>query len=1323
VKTLWTFLNSWLNRLYKTLAVLLVLFAVLLTSARVFLPYADTFTTDLEDYINEIYQGEVEIGHLSAAWKQFGPTLIIKDVILSDSAAFFVEIDEIDIGIDFWGSIKAQKLKTNNLTLIGGEVTINRTLFKSSESIESETETDIDALSELLLQQVNRFSVMGSKITFKHPTREHVVIINKLAWHNEDNVHRGIGKVEIAGVSTNSAKLVVELTGENRKDLQGQVYLEGSNINLSAWLEHYFAEKSEQFNSTINFQSWLEIDQGIATEMHVSLGENVFSWNSDEQQHYLKIPAGDISVYRQDNDYGFNMQSSNFNVSFNDAPWASLQFQGSAKDGEFITNISGVSLDNLWQLFPVISDNFPALAKYSGLQISGAVNNIQMRKTANVVQVKLLLDNLGWQGSNGIPGIEHVSGELLFDTDKIQLDIDAHDSALDFADVFSRPIPFNQLTARTELNWGNAGWKLAVSDIQLVSDELSASADVQFLQENQQSGSLSLFAYIHQGDVSKAQYYLPLPVMSKSLVDYLTGAIFHGDITQAAVLVNGPVSTFPFLDNSGIFIVDADIERAKYRFVETWPAIEQAQLNLNFTNDSMLITAYDGDLMGTATKDVVVGIESLSGDSILTVRVPVATQAEAVHKLMLASPMAGSVGATLDVIGAQGPITGTFALDVPLADTDNTVARGLINLNGNQIKLSAPAMDFSKVNGQLSFSNEVISTENLTLDWRGMPMALNVDGYTEGDFYQLNIELLANWQQAAYRPQIPQPLHSYFNGVLDWQGRLALAIPQDGEFSYQLDISSTLEQADLALPAPYLKPHGEQQNLTAIVKGGSLKSTIKAQFGDKLSFYGDLDHQKVTFERAQLTLGDEKMLLPMKGFHITTGLDSIVYQQWHELIFDIVDSLPDSIGNNEDTAGAALLQVPKRIRGDVNEVDFFGQMITDVDFNLLNQQQWWLLQLNGEQVRSRIKFYHDFAEQGIEIDADYIHFTNTEQTTDGANTSKTEQSSVAESSDLAVISPAEIPQIRFSCDSCRYKQLDLGKVKFDLENTSNELLSLKSFTAKRKGNKIGLSGSWKKDNTVDITSLSGSLSTKDIEKEIAAFGIASGIKDSGMKSSFNFNWQGGPHQFNFSTLNGKFKGKLDDGYLADVSDQGARLLSLFSLQSLVRKLTLDFRDIFSKGMFYDDFKGTFNVANGIVYTDNLKMNGSAGNLTIKGNTNLTTNQLDYKLAFAPKVTSSLPVIAAWVVNPIIGVIILAGDQVIEKAEVFSVINFELTGSTAEPKLKEVDRKSRNVNVGKSKPDQAQPEQKSEQKPEQKPETGSKTESTELIGEEKKGNNG
>ena len=41
------------------------------------------------------------------------------------------------------------------------------------------------------------------------------------------------------------------------------------------------------------------------------------------------------------------------------------------------------------------------------------------------------------------------------------------------------------------------------------------------------------------------------------------------------------------------------------------------------------------------------------------------------------------------------------------------------------------------------------------------------------------------------------------------------------------------------------------------------------------------------------------------------------------------------------------------------------------------------------------------------------------------------------------------------------------------------------------------------------------------------------------------------------------------------------------------------------------------------------MEGAAGDLTVKGNTNLNTKKLDYKMSYKPKYSSSLPAIA-WI---------------------------------------------------------------------------------------------
>jgi len=163
--------------------------------------------------------------------------------------------------------------------------------------------------------------------------------------------------------------------------------------------------------------------------------------------------------------------------------------------------------------------------------------------------------------------------------------------------------------------------------------------------------------------------------------------------------------------------------------------------------------------------------------------------------------------------------------------------------------------------------------------------------------------------------------------------------------------------------------------------------------------------------------------------------------------------------------------------------------------------------------------------------------------------------------------------------------------------------------------------------------------------------------------------------------------EFDDGYLADVSDKGARIFSILSLQSLVRKLTFDFRDIFSDGMFYSSIKGDAHIKDGILYTDNTRMKGAAGDLSIKGNTELAAGKLDYRMSYKPNLTSSLPVLA-WIstLNPAVFLAGVALDEVFT-SKVVSEFNFELTGNVSEPNLKEVNRKSRDVSVGRSTPPQ------------------------------------
>jgi hypothetical protein len=70
------------------------------------------------------------------------------------------------------------------------------------------------------------------------------------------------------------------------------------------------------------------------------------------------------------------------------------------------------------------------------------------------------------------------------------------------------------------------------------------------------------------------------------------------------------------------------------------------------------------------------------------------------------------------------------------------------------------------------------------------------------------------------------------------------------------------------------------------------------------------------------------------------------------------------------------------------------------------------------------------------------------------------------------------------------------------------------------------------------------------------------------------------------------------------------------------------------------------------------------------------------MSFSPKVTSSIPVILAWMVNPVSGVAAYALDEMFQSAEVISKINFTVTGDLDNPVVTETKRDSKQITLPK-----------------------------------------
>ncbi len=302
---------------------------------------------------------------------------------------------------------------------------------------------------------------------------------------------------------------------------------------------------------------------------------------------------------------------------------------------------------------------------------------------------------------------------------------------------------------------------------------------------------------------------------------------------------------------------------------------------------------------------------------------------------------------------------------------------------------------------------------------------------------------------------------------------------------------------------------------------------------------------------------------------------------------------------------------------------------------------------------------------------------------------------------------ADLPPIKLDCKSCVFGPFDLGQLSMQTES-DGERLTIQSFESRYKKHQLSIKGQWQKDAEAGVTTLSASLISPDFGQLMKDYHLSSAVAGSSAEVRIDdLSWAGGPTQFNYATLGGKLNWQLGEGSLSEVSDKGARLLSIFSLGSLVRKLKLDFRDIFSKGFFYTEMKGDLQLDKGVAHTNNTMVDGAAGKIEIQGYADLVTRQLDYQMAFLPKITSSLPVLVALLqFNPATGLAALALDEIVESAEVVSKVNFVVTGNFDQPEVVEVARHTTEVEIPRSdllKAEQEkrlrlQQEQESQQKP-------------------------
>jgi uncharacterized protein YhdP len=186
-----------------------------------------------------------------------------------------------------------------------------------------------------------------------------------------------------------------------------------------------------------------------------------------------------------------------------------------------------------------------------------------------------------------------------------------------------------------------------------------------------------------------------------------------------------------------------------------------------------------------------------------------------------------------------------------------------------------------------------------------------------------------------------------------------------------------------------------------------------------------------------------------------------------------------------------------------------------------------------------------------------------------------------------------------------------------------------------------------------------------------ALGYQTIFAEGELRSNFALRWPGGPQDFHLASLEGQARTRIRDGRLIQVEAGAGRLLGLFSLQALPRRLTLDFSDLFARGLSFDELETRAELADGVATIERMTIDAPAARIAITGSTDLVSRELDQRIIVIPGDGSHLFLPSALIWGPQTGALVWLAERVLQIDEVTRYV-YRVTGSWEEPDVRRLD---------------------------------------------------
>ncbi|MBI3903246.1 MAG: TIGR02099 family protein [Nitrosomonadales bacterium] len=1274
LRLVWRSLNH-LTRIALVCAAL-IMFAggALLLSLRYWiLPDIERYHDYITVSVSQAVGQPVTIGRIEADWRGLRPHLLFTDVRILDKERrnqVALVLQHVD-GVVSWMSLFRARARLYSLELDKPDLLIRRDVkgfLHIAGAALSKQPPDQNDLTDWLLNQ-SRIVVHDARITWLDELRASPALVFdqvRLRIENSGSHHR------FAMLAMPPAELSAQLdvrgdfSGESFEVLDawhGQVYARLEYADVAAWrtwlplpagfkrgrgaLRGWLGIGGGKVNQLVADLSLADVRAQLAdglAPLDVRTLRGRLGWRESAQG--VEVSTQKLSLQMSN---GLMLPPTDFYLRHADAT------DKEPASGEVRANV--LELANLVSM----TDALP-LDAYLAKQLAefaphGRITGLQAKWQSapdklKHYEIRARFDQLSLNRVGTLPGFSGLSGEVDGSDVRGRLSLNTRKLKVDAPQIMPEALAFDTFTGQGSWQTNKQG-QLGVefNNISAANEDVAGTVFGSFQSLPGSPGLLDLNIALTRAAVSHADRYIPLVALDKQTHEWLRTALRDGQADEFRLRLHGDLNDFPFPENrKGEFRIQARVRGGEVQYDPAWPGITNVIADLSIQGKRLEVNATSAAMQGMRLQKASVVVPDLTGsDMRLQIRGEVAGETARALDFIQSSPVHAYIDGFTDGMTAHGNGNLRLSVDMPLQGGKPAVVVGNYRFLDNELNLGAGAPVLYKTNGELLFTESSMRTKNASAQILGGPATLSVQSGANG---MVSVKAHGRADMDALRKIVPHPLFAYLHGGSDWNAEIDSQKKQTNVL-----VTSDLSGLASSLPAPFDKSASEAIPLRFEMRSVmAQQEVLSLQYGRLLGARAlrRKENDVWVVKRGTVNFGGPGKWLNRDGVWITGTIPRLSLSGWGPLLGASGGASPFNI------AGAEL---------SIQKLDAFGHGINNLRINARNQDGLMIAQLGAKEINGEISWRSQGKGRLV------ARMRNLTLGEESAQTTIEQRNPVV----AASVSDTDFPALDLIVDELAWKDKQLGKMELLAQQHGRDWL-LERMRITNPDGVLNADGKYHMAGDAAQTQVNFKLEIADAGKILARSGYPNSVKKGGGTLEGLFSWRGAPEDFNYAALDGKLNLDTDKGQFMKIDPGVGKLLGILSLQALPKHITLDFTDVFSEGFAFDSITGTAQIKQGVLATNDFKIDGSAAKVLMQGQIDLARETQNLNVAIRPTIGNTVSFLGALAINPAAGVgTFLINKLLREPLDKLASFEYNVTGTWINPNVVKVKKQTNETN--------------------------------------------